>query len=322
MSPSVLVSLAGVFFLALGALSYFIFFNQKDEMSNMKVRRNTDSSKKDDYSSYGRPSSQEVFKQGVELGNKESDRTGALTVTKRLKYAEIDIPTIFFHGAEVVISLVSFSIAFKFFDIPLQVVSLISGPLICRAVLNQIVNHRFKSFDRDYPPFILSLVGLLKTGMNPIQAMEAAANGLEETSLVRFEVEQMLERLRLGVPEDKSIGTFAETVYHPEIELFVQALLLSRKVGGTLSDTLERLAKQIRKRQQFRSAAVAAVGLQRGSIYFIIGILISLFLYIRIVFPEMTYSLLTPLGWQVTQGAVIVMGLGIFWVRQVTKLKV
>lgn len=319
MTTPVLMSILGVFFLGLGILGYFIFFNNKNDFSNLKVRRSSDG---DDFSSFGRQSSQQVFKQGVDLGNKEGDRTGALTIEKRIKYAELDFPVIFFHAAELILSLLCFSIAFKFFDIPLQVVSLTFGPLICRTILNTLVNRRFKLFDRDYPPFILSLVGLLKTGMNPIQAMEAAAHGLDDTSLVRFEVEQMLERLRMGVPEDKSIGTFGETVFHPEIELFVQALLLSRKVGGTLSDTLERLAKQVRRRQQFRAAAVAAVGLQRGSIYFIIGILVCLFAYIRIVFPEMTAGLFTPIGWQVTQGAVLVMGFGIFWVRQVTKLKV
>jgi tight adherence protein B len=189
--------------------------------------------------------------------------------------------------------------------------------------LNRSIEKRFKAFDADYPQMLLSLVGLLKTGMNPMGALEAASKGLDDGSLVRQEIELMIERLRFGVSEDKSIGSFGEDIFHPEIELFVQALLLSRRVGGTLSDTLDRLAKQVRKRQYFRSAANAAVGLQRGSIWFILGILVSLEVYLYIVYPEsITGAINDEFGWQVWQGSIVVILLGLYWVRQVTKIRV
>ena len=133
----------------------------------------------------------------------------------------------------------------------------------------------------------------------------------------------MVERLRFGVPEDKSIGSFGEDIYHPEIELFVQALLLSRRVGGTLSDTLERLAKQVRKRQFFRMSAAAAVGMQRGSIWIIILILVGLEVYLLFTYPQaVTGAWKDDLGKQVWQfGIVVILG-GIFWVRQVTKIRI
>jgi tight adherence protein B len=168
-----------------------------------------------------------------------------------------------------------------------------------------------------------SLTGLLKTGMNPIQALDAAAKGLEEGSLCKAEVELMIERLRFGVSEDKSIGAFGEDIYHPEIELFVQALLLSRRVGGNLSDTLERLARQVRKRQYFRSSARASISMQKGSIWFIIAVLVFMEVYIYIMYPEaIVDSINDPMGWQVWQGAILVVLLGIFWIRQVTKIRI
>jgi tight adherence protein B len=158
--------------------------------------------------------------------------------------------------------------------------------------------------------------------MNPMNALEAASAGMNEGALVKAEVDMMIERLRFGVSEDRSIGSFGEDIDHPEIELFVQALLLSRRVGGTLSDTLDRLAKQVRKRQYFRSAANAAVGMQRGSIWFIIAILCGLETYLYITFPEtVTDALKDKVGWQVWQFAIVVILLGIFWVRQVTKIR-
>jgi tight adherence protein B len=133
----------------------------------------------------------------------------------------------------------------------------------------------------------------------------------------------MLERLKYGVSEDKSIGSFAEDVYHEEIELFVQALLLSRRVGGTLSDTLDRLAKQVRKRQYFRSTAKGAVGMQRGSIYFILGVMVGMEVYLYFVYPEAVLGALNDsMGWQVWQVAIALILTGMWWITQVTKIRV
>ncbi len=262
------------------------------------------------------------FKEAVSDLDEAKGDEAVKSIEKRLQYAQLNISPMVFHAMEVSLSLFSFAIAFKFLSIAMQLAALLVGPLFCRWFLNLLVEKRYKAFDRDYPAFLLSLVGLLKTGMNPMQAMESAANGLEEGSILRFEVESMLERLRLGVPEEKSIGSFGENIFHPEIELFVQALLLSRKVGGTLSDTLERLAKQVRKRQQFRATAAAAIGLQRGSIMFILMILVGLLTYIGFMVPDFIKSLATEVGFLVVQGCILTVCLGVYWIRQVTKLKI
>lgn len=246
-----------------------------------------------------------------------------LTLKKRLKFAQWNIPPAMFRVAEICVSFMAFAIASIKLNFVMQLMALLVGPLFVRWLLNLHVEKRFKAFDADYPQFLLSLVGLLKTGMNPMQALEAASQGLEEGSLVKSEVELMMERLRFGVSEDKSIGSFGEDVFHPEIELFVQALLLSRRVGGTLSDTLDRLARQVRRRQYFRKSASAAIGMQRGSIWFIIGILAAMEVYLSIVYPEAVFGAWKDeTGWQVWQFGIGVILLGIYWVRQVTKIRV
>jgi len=245
-----------------------------------------------------------------------------LTLRKKLKFGQWTMSPLVFRALEVSISLVAAAVLSLYVNLVLVGFALLSGPLFMRWLLNLWVERRFKAFDADYPAFLLSLVGLLKTGMNVMGALEAAADGLEESSLVRTEVIMMIERLRFGVSEDRSIGSFGEDIYHPEIELFVQALLLSRRVGGTLSDTLERLAKQVRKRQYFRMSASAAVGMQRGSIWFIISILVALEIYLYFMYPQaITGAIKDEMGWQVWQFGIGAILLGIFWVRQVTKIR-
>lgn len=246
-----------------------------------------------------------------------------LTLRKRLKYAQWKLPPVMFRLLEVVVSIFAFGIVSIKLGLALQLMSLLAGPVFMGWLLNFCMDRRFKAFDQDYPAFLLSLVGLLKTGMNAMGAIEAASQSLEEGSLLKDEVEMMVERLRFGVSEEKSIGSFGEDIYHPEIELFVQALLLSRRVGGNLSDTLERLAKQVRKRQFFRMSAHAAVGMQRGSIWIIILILVLLEVYLAFTYPAaVTGAWKDEMGQQVWQGGIIVILGGIFWVRQVTKIRI
>ena len=246
-----------------------------------------------------------------------------LTLVKKIKYAQWKIPPIFYNMSIVIISLVTFGIISLKFDLPLRIAALFAGPVVMNWLITRGIERRYKAFDADYPQFLLSLVGLLKTGMNTMPAIEAAAAALDEGSLLKQEVMLMNDRLRFGVAEEKSIGSFGEDIYHPEIELFVQALLLSRRVGGTLSDTLDRLAKQVRRRQYFRQSAIAAVGMQRGSIWFIIAILVALEGYMYFVYPEAVIGAWAdPLGFTVWQaGCLFIIG-GMYWVRQVTKIKI
>ena len=246
-----------------------------------------------------------------------------LTLEKRLKYAQWKLPAAMFRLLEIGVSIVVVTLMHFKFNIFMQMLGLLSGPILMRWLLGKAMGRRFSAFDADYPQFIMQLVGLLKTGMNPINGIEAAAKALEPMSLVRIEVELMLERLRFGVSEDKSIGAFGEDIYHPEIELFVQALLLSRRVGGTLSDTLERLARQIRRRQYFRSSAQAAIGMQRGAIWFILGIMIGLEIYLYFMVPDAVLGAIAdPTGWMVWQGGIALILIGVFWINQVTKIRV
>lgn len=264
------------------------------------------------------------FTEAAEEAKVEKLRSSRVTLEKLLKYANWKIPPLAFRLVQLSTGLILMGISFWFKANPV-LMSMLTwlGWIVPSWVLMHFVNKRFMAFEADYAPFLMSLVGLIKTGMNPMTALQASADGLEPGSLVKSEVELLLERLRLGVAEDLSIGAFGEDVAHPEIELFVQALLLSRKVGGNLSDTLERLAKQVRKRQQFRQSAYSSVSAQRFAIMFIIGIVLALGAYIAYMAPDLVSRLVTTsIGWQLLQTSVCSIIIGIVWIRQITKIRI
>jgi tight adherence protein B len=248
---------------------------------------------------------------------------GKLSLETKFTYAQWTFSPIAFRAGQILVGLLFFLLIREYCNFVVQVLAFWSGFLLFDTVLESKMKTRFRAFDIDYPQFLSSLVGLIKTGMNPMTAIAAACKALEADSLVRRECELMLERMRYGVSEDQSIGGFAGDVPHPEIELFVQALLLSRQVGGTLSDTLERLSRQVRRRQYFRQQAVSAVSMHRGSVWFIILLMIIMQGFLLYMEPKIILGSLTdPIGWQVWQIGILVILAGLFWVRKVTNIKV
>lgn len=252
------------------------------------------------------------------------ERIRGQTLEMKLRYAHLTwMPPYVVSLLQILISLVAFAVAYVYLKLPLQILSAFTGPILVNSWIHRRMRKRVQRFDADFAQFLLSVVGMLKTGLNPIQALEAAADSLEEESLVRQEVELMLERVRMGVSEDRSIGSFGEDIDQPEIELFVQALLLSRRVGGTLSDTLDRLAKQIRKRQTFKLEANGAVSMQRGSIYAIIVVIMFVQFYMYLIAPDMVVGAWThPKLAGFAQGAIVITLLAIAFVNKLTKLKI
>lgn len=246
-----------------------------------------------------------------------------LTLSRKLRYAQWRLAPPTFHLLSAGISSIVLVALVPYTNTFIHALSIASGPMIMSGLLTRAIDRRANAFDADYPQFLLSVVGLLKTGLTPITALETAAKSLKEHSLVRQEILKMVERIRVGVLEDASIGVFGETILHPEIELFVQVLLLNNRLGGTLSDSLERLSKQVRKRQYFKSSAVSAVALQRGSLVAILGILVSLQAYIGVLCPHLVLDgMRSPIGWQVWQGCGAAVITSFIWVRKVTRIKV
>lgn len=303
----VIIGIAALFILFSVAIGVYFFLSNQQNDSSLHERQSFKTDEDEE---------EELFVP-VEV------KTNVLSLESKLKFANWSIPQAFYRSCEVLISIVSCIIFSMKFNIVITIASLSLGPLVMKTMIDFSIGKRFKNFDTDYPSFLLSMVGLLKTGMNATSALETAAKGLDSRSLVKEEVMLMLERLRFGVSEEKSIGAFAEDIDHPEIELFVQALILSRRVGGNLSETLERLAGQVRKRQQFRNDARSAVGMQKGSIWFIICILAAIEIYLYFMYPAAVVgSIQHPVGWQVWQVGIMMMLFGIWWLSQIVKIRV
>ena len=247
-----------------------------------------------------------------------------LTLEMKLRYANLSwMPPFMVSILQIIVSLFFFWLAYTYLRTVMQIVSVFTGPIFVNGWINKRIKKRTQKFDKDFAQFLLSVVGMLKTGLNTVQSLQAASESLDDDSLVKKEVELMIERVTLGVPEEDSIGAFGEDINQPEIELFVQALILSRRLGGTLSDTLDRLSKQVRKRQAFNREASSAVSQQSGSIWVIIGIIGAVQLYMYFMAPKMVVGAWThPNLAGIAQSTIVIVLFALLMMKKVTNLKV
>ncbi len=258
-----------------------------------------------------------------DVSRKRAASTSRETLEKQLRYARWPITPIQYRLIQFFVAAALLIPAYIHATIFMQILAVFLGPALVTKFLRRAVHIRFEAFDRDYPVLLLSYVSMLKTGMNVIGGLEQAAKGLDEESVVRGETQLLIERLRLGLTEEQAISAFGEDIAHPELELFVQSLILSKRVGGMLSTTLERLAKQVRKRQQFRKQAKAAVGMEQNSLYVIAVIMGLLMIYLGWTAPQLVFPAFThPLGKKIFQGGLMLIVFGFYWSSRVTDIKI
>jgi tight adherence protein B len=335
MSVNILYILIGIVVLLLAALSIFFMSSVgKSSSSNEQALRSLVLSQRADKkldiakNPNGKPTNKPKGDAAIlasrasklKKGTKEVDRA---TIAQKLLFASWTITDVQFNTfCYSLTTLVAAGIYF-FLEIPLTLTIVILTPILVHSILARSVKKRFENFDRDFPDFLMTLVSRLKSGMNIMTAMQSCSENLNDDSLLKAEISLLVERVKVGYQEDQAIGAFAETVPHPEIELFVQAVILNRKVGGNFASTLERLAKQVRKRQDFRRKAVSSVAEQRGGTLMLCGIMGSLIIFISVSSPDLIAKSFESEGGRMafqTGGSLCLWGL--YLVRKITNIKV
>lgn len=178
------------------------------------------------------------------------------------------------------------------------------------------------AFEKDYPAFLLSLRSAVRTGHDPLMALEHSVALFPKESVVRGEVSKVVKALNEGKTEDEAIGLFALTIPHPDVPLFRTGFLLSRKQGSSLAPCLERLVKTTRQRQSFRRKIASAVAMQKLSSFGVAGCALFVPVMQFITAPDdLKAAFEHPVG-----GVVITIGAGLvvfgfFWMLSMSRQK-
>ena len=103
----------------------------------------------------------------------------------------------------------------------------------------------------------------------------------------------------------------------------VMAIRIQREVGGNLAETLETTAKTLRERESLYRQVRALSAEGRLSAYILIALPIGLLMYMMWVnYDYISLLWTTVLGMAMLIGGIVLLIVGVFWMRKVVQIEV
>ncbi len=132
------------------------------------------------------------------------------------------------------------------------------------ALLIRVAQGRYQRRFLDVFPDALDLiVRAVRAGLPALEAIDLSTR--EIAAPVCTEFQRMLDAMRVGVEMEDALQETAERIRVPDFRFFVVCLLLQRRTGGGLADTLSSLSTLIRQRRAVRLKARALTAETKAS---------------------------------------------------------
>ncbi|WP_422485330.1 type II secretion system F family protein [Gudongella sp. DL1XJH-153] len=117
-------------------------------------------------------------------------------------------------------------------------------------VVTSTKKKRMKQLNSQLPEALTILSNGLRAGFSFIQAMNVAATEME--SPIRDEFLRIMRDNSIGKTLDDALMDFSNRTDDEDVDMFVTALIIQRKVGGNLAEILDTIAATIRDRMRIR----------------------------------------------------------------------
>jgi tight adherence protein B len=122
------------------------------------------------------------------------------------------------------------------------------GLLVPRILLNQYMKKRKKTFERQFVQGLESLSSSVRAGLSLVQALESLVEN--STPPLSQEFDLLLREYRIGIPLNEALQNLARRVRSDELNLMVYSVIITRELGGDVSEIFEHLAEVIRERHR------------------------------------------------------------------------
>ncbi|WP_267896170.1 type II secretion system F family protein [Intrasporangium calvum] len=200
-------------------------------------------------------------------------------------------------------------------------VGFVVGALLPGVVLRMLAQRRAHRFERILPDVLMLVATSLKSGFGLPQALDAVARDAAEPAAKEFS--RALAETRIGTDVADALEHAADRMESKALRWTIMAIRIQREVGGNLAETLQTTATTLRERESlFRQVrALSAEG--RLSAYILIALPIVMLLYMMVVNHDYISLLWTTgVGILMVVFGVILMLIGIVWMRRVVKIEV
>lgn len=180
---------------------------------------------------------------------------------------------------------------------------------------------RANKFEGQLPDVLTLVASSLSTGFSLLQALDAVARDAADPSAKEFS--RALAETRIGADIDDSLDHLADRMDSTNMRWTKMAISIQRQVGGNLAETLRNTAATLRDREALLRQIKALSAEGKLSAYILFALPIGIFLYMLMVnkaYVELLWT--TTIGLGMVAGGLIMLAIGVFWMRKVVVVKV
>ena len=180
---------------------------------------------------------------------------------------------------------------------------------------------RQKAFEEKLPDALQMTAGSLSAGYSLAQALDGVVR--EGSEPMATELGRALAESRLGIPVETTLQGVAERMGSRDFGWVVMAIRVQREVGGNLAGVLTTVAATMRERAMLRRHVRALSAEGRLSAYILVGLPVSLALFMftmRREYLEPLYT--TGLGIALIAAALVLLSMGSFLMSRMVKVEV
>ncbi|MGB6008086.1 type II secretion system F family protein [Castellaniella sp.] len=188
-------------------------------------------------------------------------------------------------------------------------------------VLRRMRHRRTRLFDEQLPELMQALAGALRAGAG----LQPALRHIVPQSLppLSQEFSLMLREQRLGLGFQEALQLLHRRMPTESCSLVVSALGIAAQTGGSLADTLERIAQTLRARQHWLGRVRALTAQGRMQSHIMAALPVCLLLVLARLEPDaMSLLYRTWYGGLVLVAMGVLEVLGMVWIRRVAAIDV
>jgi tight adherence protein B len=183
-------------------------------------------------------------------------------------------------------------------------------------VVRRLAERRRQQLEDQLADAMVSFSNGVRAGLSLPQAMDILAQ--QSPRPVRDEFRQIVAEFNLGKPLEQTLVEAKERLRSENFSLFAAAVLASRRSGGKLNETVERIARSVLEMQRLeRKVASETAQARKSAVYMAIAPALILVVY-YFVDTENTVALFTTFIGQVLLSAALVLNIVAYlWARYI-----
>ena len=182
-------------------------------------------------------------------------------------------------------------------------------------------NKRIRRFETEFPEALDLMCRALRAGHAFATAVKLVGEEVPEPLGRDFRI--LFDEMNYGVPVPEALARLAQRVPLPDVSYFVVAVLIQREAGGNLAELLENIGAIVRARLKLLGdvRTLSAEGKLSAQILTVLPFGVAAL--VNLLNPKfMTVLWTDPWGQNVIGVALLMMCLGILWMRKVIDLHV